>query len=102
MASIYEQLGGEAAINAAVDIFYRKVLTDPKLAPFFESTEAALRKDAGEAQWRSSSTDARSGGRGPGPRAIWPGKNRLGYRLRYVMTRGSCPSPRRVRASRTV
>jgi hemoglobin len=39
MASIYEQLGGEASINVAVDIFYRKVLSDPKLTSFFESTD---------------------------------------------------------------
>jgi hemoglobin len=39
MASIYEQLGGEPAINAAVDIFYRKVLSDERISGFFESTD---------------------------------------------------------------
>lgn len=39
MASIYEQLGGEPAVNAAVDIFYRKVLSDARISRFFESTD---------------------------------------------------------------
>ena len=39
MPSLYEQLGGEAAVNAAVDIFYRKVLSDDSISQFFESTD---------------------------------------------------------------
>jgi hemoglobin len=35
MSTVYEQLGGAAAIDAAVDIFYRKVLSDAHIAPFF-------------------------------------------------------------------
>ena len=30
--SIYEEIGGAAAVNAAVDIFYRKVLTDDRIS----------------------------------------------------------------------
>lgn len=37
--SIYEQLGGDAAVNAAVDIFYRKVLADPHISGFFDTTD---------------------------------------------------------------
>lgn len=37
--SIYEEIGGEAAVSAAVDIFYAKVLADPLLAPFFDHIE---------------------------------------------------------------
>ncbi|BBL72647.1 group I truncated hemoglobin [Methylogaea oryzae] len=37
--SLYEQLGGEAAVDAAVDIFYRKILGDTTLAPFFEGVD---------------------------------------------------------------
>src|SRR4051794_3108738 len=37
--SLYEQLGGEAAVNAAVDVFYRKVLTDDRISRFFEGTD---------------------------------------------------------------
>lgn len=39
MSTVYEQLGGEAAINAAVDIFYRKVLTDQYVSRFFEGVD---------------------------------------------------------------
>jgi hemoglobin len=39
MASIYEQIGGEGAVDAAVDIFYRKVLTDERLARFFDDVD---------------------------------------------------------------
>ncbi|KPJ91670.1 MAG: globin [Gammaproteobacteria bacterium SG8_11] len=37
--SLYDQLGGEAAVNAAVDIFYRKVLADDRINKFFESVD---------------------------------------------------------------
>lgn len=37
--SLYEQLGGEAAVNAAVDIFYRKVLSDHRINRFFDNTD---------------------------------------------------------------
>ena len=37
--SLYEKIGGEAAVNAAVDLFYRKVLADDELAPFFETVD---------------------------------------------------------------
>jgi len=35
MATLYERLGGEAAIMAAVDLFYKKVLADEVTSPFF-------------------------------------------------------------------
>lgn len=35
--SLYERLGGEAAVDAAVDIFYRKVLGDERIRHFFEN-----------------------------------------------------------------
>ena len=37
--SLYEQLGGETAVNAAVDIFYRKVLKDDRIKQFFEGVD---------------------------------------------------------------
>ena len=39
--SLYERLGGEAAVNAAVDIFYDKVLDDYRINRFFEKTDMA-------------------------------------------------------------
>jgi hemoglobin len=37
--TLYEKLGGEAAVNAAVDIFYRKVLADHRINRFFDSSD---------------------------------------------------------------
>lgn len=37
--SLYEQIGGEAAVNAAVDIFYRKVLADNRISHFFDGVD---------------------------------------------------------------
>ena len=39
MSTIYEQIGGEPAMSAAVDIFYRKVLSDEDVSRFFEGTD---------------------------------------------------------------
>ena len=39
MTSIYEQIGGAGAVDAAVDIFYRKVLGDPSISDFFEDVD---------------------------------------------------------------
>ena len=37
--SLYEKLGGEAAVNAAVDIFYRKVLADDRINHWFDGID---------------------------------------------------------------
>ncbi|MBM4201819.1 MAG: group 1 truncated hemoglobin [Gammaproteobacteria bacterium] len=37
--SLYENLGGEPAVDAAVDIFYRKVLTDDRISGFFDDVD---------------------------------------------------------------
>jgi hemoglobin len=37
--SIYERIGGEASVNAAVDIFYRKVLNDHRINRFFDNVD---------------------------------------------------------------
>jgi len=37
--SVYEKIGGQAAVDAAVDIFYRKVLGDDLIADFFDSVD---------------------------------------------------------------
>lgn len=39
MTSVYESLGGEPAVNAAVDIFYQKVLNDDRVNYFFEGMD---------------------------------------------------------------
>lgn len=37
--SVYEKIGGDAAVNAAVDIFYRKVLADDRISKFFDTVD---------------------------------------------------------------
>lgn len=37
--SLFDRLGGAAAVNAAVDIFYRKVLSDNRVAHFFDNVD---------------------------------------------------------------
>jgi hemoglobin len=39
MSSLYERLGGEKAVNAAVELFYRRVLADGRIARFFEGVD---------------------------------------------------------------
>jgi len=37
--SLYDRLGGEPAFQAAVDSFYRKMLSDPRVADFFDGVD---------------------------------------------------------------
>ena len=37
--SVYEKIGGADAVNAAVDIFYRKVLSDDLVSHFFDDVD---------------------------------------------------------------
>lgn len=37
--TLYERLGGEPAVNTAVDIFYRKVLSDYRINRFFDNVD---------------------------------------------------------------
>lgn len=37
--TLFEQLGGEAAVDAAVDVFYRKVLSDYRINRFFDGAD---------------------------------------------------------------
>jgi hemoglobin len=37
--NLYDKIGGEAAVNAAVDIFYRKVLADDRISSFFDGVD---------------------------------------------------------------
>lgn len=39
MSTLYDRLGGEAAVDAAVDIFYEKVLADDRINLFFENLD---------------------------------------------------------------
>ncbi len=37
--SLFERLGGQDAVNAAVDVFYRKMLTDERVSHFFDDID---------------------------------------------------------------
>lgn len=39
MPTLYEKLGGSAAVDAAVDKFYRRVLADDRIAHFFDGVD---------------------------------------------------------------
>ena len=39
MASLFERIGGEAAMDAAVDLFYKKVLADDRVNGFFDGVD---------------------------------------------------------------
>lgn len=39
MSTLFEQIGGDAAVNAAVDLFYRHVLSDDRIAHFFDGVD---------------------------------------------------------------
>ncbi|MCG8596286.1 MAG: group 1 truncated hemoglobin [Kiloniellales bacterium] len=42
--SLFERLGGKAAVEAAVDLFYQKVLADPGISHFFEGTDMRVQR----------------------------------------------------------
>ena len=39
MSNLFERIGGDAAVDAAVDIFYRKVLSDERINDFFDDVD---------------------------------------------------------------
>lgn len=52
-ATLYERLGGEAAIMAVASQLYEKLLADPALAPYFAGLdmEQQVRKQVGFLSW---------------------------------------------------
>jgi hemoglobin len=53
MSSLYERIGGEAAITAAVSVFYDKVMADPRTRSFFGGLdmEAQIKKQRAFMTW---------------------------------------------------
>jgi hemoglobin len=58
--SLYERIGGAPAVEAAVDLFYRRVLSDPAISRFFDDTDM----DAQRAKQKSFLTMAFGGPNG--------------------------------------
>jgi hemoglobin len=61
--SLFERIGGEAAIMAAVGLFYEKVLADPRTRPFFEglAMEAQTQKQVAFMAWAFGAPRAYTG-----------------------------------------
>eukprot|EP01016_Furgasonia_blochmanni_P006030 TRINITY_DN1239_c0_g1_i1.p1 TRINITY_DN1239_c0_g1~~TRINITY_DN1239_c0_g1_i1.p1 ORF type:complete len:132 (+),score=42.31 TRINITY_DN1239_c0_g1_i1:233-628(+) len=43
--TLFEAIGGEAAVNAAVDLFYEKVLADDRVKGFFAKTDMTKQRE---------------------------------------------------------
>ena len=43
MTTLYEELGGEPAMAAAVDGFYRKMLLDERVSKFFDDVDMTVK-----------------------------------------------------------
>jgi hemoglobin len=61
--SLYDRLGGEAAIMAAVDVLYRRLLADELTRPFFTGLDMAAqtRKQVAFLAWAFGGPDAYKG-----------------------------------------
>ncbi|MFG1501188.1 group 1 truncated hemoglobin [Halobacteriovorax sp. XZX-3] len=44
MTKLFERIGGREAVNAAVDVFYNKVLADERIRHFFEGIDMAAQR----------------------------------------------------------
>ena len=42
---VYDQIGGAPAVEATVDIFYRKVLMDDSISGFFDDVDMGAQRD---------------------------------------------------------
>jgi hemoglobin len=39
LSTLFEQIGGEGAVDAAVNLFYRKVLSDDRISAYFDGVD---------------------------------------------------------------
>lgn len=63
MQTLYERIGGEAAIMAAVDLFYKKVLADDVTRPFFADldVDTQIKKQIAFMAWAFGGPDEYKG-----------------------------------------
>jgi len=61
--SLYERIGGEAALMAAVDLFYAKIVENELTRPFFEALdmEAQTRKQIAFMSWALGGAGSHTG-----------------------------------------
>ena len=50
--SLYKRIGGAGAVQATVEVFYKRVLGDPLLAPFFQGVDMGRQKAKQVGAWR--------------------------------------------------
>ena len=75
--SLYEAIGGRPALVAAVDLFYRRILADPELSPFFPGGVGDRHRDRRRhVQAQPARRSHRPGQRGTGPEAQRSGGHR--------------------------
>lgn len=43
-ATLYERIGGKAALDAAVDLFYQRILADGRISHFFDGVDMNLQR----------------------------------------------------------
>jgi hemoglobin len=75
--ALYDELGGEAAISAALDRFYPKVLADPLMSPYFRNVDMVRLHGMAQAFLTMALGGPNIYG-GPGLRAIHDGPRRKG------------------------
>src|SRR2546421_7602507 len=69
--TLYDRLGGAGAIDAALRLFYEKILADPMVAPFFARTNVN-RLIAQQRNFIGSAIGGPQGYRGPDMRTPHP------------------------------
>lgn len=45
MSTLYERLGGDSAVDAAVDLFYKKMLADERVKHFFDNIDMGKQRE---------------------------------------------------------
>jgi hemoglobin len=75
--ALYDELGGEAAIDAALDRFYPKILADPLMSPYFKNVDMVHLKSMAQA-FLTMAFGGPNAYTGPGLRAIHAGPRKQG------------------------
>lgn len=66
---LFERIGGEPAVDAAVDVFYRKVLADERICHHFEDVDMSVQREKQKAFLTFAFGGPRPASNGPSLRA---------------------------------